>query len=39
MGAIRHDKGYVFMPQTGGKLPDCEIAQLQKWIDNQTPNN
>lgn len=39
MGSIRHDNLFIPMPQTGGKLPDCEIAQLQKWIDNQTPNN
>ena len=39
MGAIRHDNGYVPMPQGTGKLADCEISQLQKWIDNKTPNN
>lgn len=39
MGSIRHDKLYIPMPQTGGQLPACEIAQLQIWIDNQTPNN
>jgi hypothetical protein len=39
MGSIRHDKGYIPMPQGGGNLADCEISQLQKWIDNKTPNN
>ena len=39
MGSIRHDKLYIPMPQTGGTLPQCEIDQLQKWIDNQAPNN
>lgn len=39
MGSIRHDNGYIAMPQGGGKLSDCEINQLQKWIDNKTPNN
>lgn len=39
MGSIRHDDLFIKMPQTGGKLPDCEIAQLQKWIDNGTLNN
>lgn len=38
MGAINHTSAYP-MPKGGGKLPECEIAQLQKWIDNQTPNN
>lgn len=39
MGSVNHANGYVPMPNTGGKLPDCEIAQLQKWIDNGSPNN
>ena len=39
MGSIRHDNGFIAMPQGGGKLSDCEISQLQKWIDNKTPNN
>jgi hypothetical protein len=39
MGSVNHAKGYSPMPDGGGKLPDCEIAQLQKWIDNGSPNN
>jgi hypothetical protein len=39
MGAINHANGFVPMPDGGGKLPDCEIAQLQKWIDNGSLNN
>jgi len=39
MGSIRQENGYIKMPQTGGKLSDCEISQLQKWIDAKTPNN
>jgi hypothetical protein len=39
MGSVRHSNGFVPMPNGGGKLPDCEIAQLQKWIDNGGPNN
>lgn len=39
MGAINHSSGYVPMPLDGGKLSDCEINQLQKWIDNGTLNN
>lgn len=38
MGSINHTSAYP-MPKGGGKLPDCEIAQLQKWIDNGTLNN
>lgn len=39
MGSINHANGFVPMPDGGGKLPDCEIAQLQKWIDSGSPNN
>ena len=39
MGAIRHEEGYAPMPQGGNKLSDCKIAQIQKWIDDGTPNN
>jgi len=39
MGAVNHDNGFAPMPEGGGKLPDCEIAQLKKWIDNGSLNN
>lgn len=39
MGSIRHENGFSAMPQGGGKLMDCEISQLQAWIDNGTLNN
>lgn len=39
MGTVTHASGYQAMPQGGGKLSDCEINQLQKWIDNGTINN
>lgn len=39
MGAIRHEPGFVHMPLNGGKLPDCEINKIQRWIDNGMPNN
>lgn len=39
MGAINHSNGYVAMPQGGGKLTDCEISKIQKWIDNGKLNN
>lgn len=39
MGTVNHSSGYQAMPQGGGKLTDCEINQLQKWIDNGTLNN
>lgn len=39
MGTINHASGYQAMPQGGGKLTDCEINKLQKWIDNGILNN
>ncbi len=39
MGTITHASGYQKMPQGGGKLTDCEISKLQKWIDNGKLNN
>jgi type 1 fimbria pilin len=38
MGSINHTSAYP-MPKGGGSLPACEIAQLQKWIDNGSLNN
>lgn len=39
MGSVTHASGFIHMPKDGAKLPDCEISQLQKWVDNQAPNN
>lgn len=38
LGTITHTTGYTPMPQ-GGKLSECEIAQIGKWIEAGTPNN
>lgn len=38
VGSITHASGFVPMPQ-GGKLSDCEITQLQKWVEGGAPNN
>jgi hypothetical protein len=39
LGAIRHDPGFTPMPQGGGKLNDCVILQIEKWIQSGSPNN
>lgn len=39
MGSIKHESAYVPMPQNGSKLSDCNIAQIQIWINDGTPNN
>jgi hypothetical protein len=38
LGSITHASGYVPMPE-GGKLSDCEITQVEKWITAGMPNN
>jgi mono/diheme cytochrome c family protein len=37
VGAIKHQDGFVAMPQTGGKLEDCEINQIEAWISDGAP--
>jgi len=39
MGSINHATGYKPMPQGGNKLADCQIKQIDKWIQAGTPNN
>lgn len=38
LGSVTHTAGYSPMPQ-GGKLPDCEITQIKKWIEAGAPDN
>ena len=37
-GTIEHKTGYSPMPQ-GGKLSDCDINVIKKWISDGTQNN
>lgn len=39
LGSVEWAAGYIAMPQGGNKLSDCELAQIQKWIANGSPNN
>lgn len=39
MGAITHSPGYSAMPKNAGKLSNCKINTIQKWIDDGAPNN
>lgn len=39
LGSIRHQSGYVAMPQGGTKLSDCKIKQVEKWIQAGSQNN
>ncbi len=39
MDAIRHENGASEMPKGGGKLDNCRIITIQKWIDEGKLNN
>lgn len=39
MDAINHNSNASAMPKGGGKLDDCSISIIQKWIDQGAPNN
>lgn len=38
IGTVKQLSGYVAMPP-GSKLSDCDIAKLQKWVNDGAPNN
>ncbi len=39
LGCIEQQTGYSAMPQNGGKLSDCDIIAVKKWIEAGYPNN
>ncbi|MCB2201135.1 cytochrome c [bacterium] len=39
LGVIRHEPGWSPMPKGGGQLNDCNIAQIEAWVNDGTPNN
>lgn len=39
LGTITFASGYVPMPPAGGAIPDCEIAQITKWVNDGAPDN
>lgn len=39
LGVIRHESGWSPMPKGGGKLNDCDIAEIEAWVNDGTPNN
>ncbi len=39
IGAIRHLPGFSAMPKDRGKLPECDILKIEKWISQGYPNN
>lgn len=38
-GSVAHQIGYSPMPKNSAKLSDCEIRQIQKWINAGSLNN
>jgi len=39
IGAINHDEGFSPMPKGAGKIPACQIEQLNAWIEQGAKNN
>ena len=39
LGTIKHEDGWPAMPKGGGSLGDCDIAKIEKWVNEGTPNN
>ncbi len=39
LGSIKHNNGFSPMPKGGGKLTDCQIKFIEKWIQQGAPNN
>ena len=39
IGSVRHSAGWSPMPKGGGKIPDCDIAKIESWINAGSPNN
>lgn len=39
VGAVTHAAGYAAMPKDAGKLSDCQITQIKKWIAAGALNN
>lgn len=38
-GSIQHASGYSAMPKNAAKLSDCQIAQIERWLNAGAPNN
>lgn len=39
LGVIKHDKGFSAMPKDAPKLIDCQINQIQSWVNAGSLNN
>ena len=39
LGTIRHENGWSPMPKGGGKLNNCDVAKIEIWVNQGTPDN
>lgn len=39
LGSISHQQGYAKMPPNASKIPACEIAQIESWVNAGALNN
>ncbi len=39
LGAVKHESGFTPMPQNAAMLPECQIRQIESWIDDGAQNN
>lgn len=39
LGAVKHQSGFLEMPQGANKLDDCSINKLESWINLSYPDN
>ncbi len=38
-GAVSHSTNFSPMPKNAGKLSDCNLTKIRKWLDAGHPNN
>jgi len=38
-GALNHRQGFSPMPKFGNKLPECDLAKINAWINDGAPDN
>lgn len=39
LGSIKHESGFSAMPQGGAKIAQCDIDQIEAWINDGALNN
>jgi hypothetical protein len=39
VGSVKQLGGYSPMPKNAGKLSDCKVRQIDKWVSKGAPNN